>query len=50
MGPRFRGDDQCNPYALVRLNGKLPIGPMPISTEMLSPETVPEKASVSAVV
>ena len=31
------------------MNGKLPIGPIPISPDMLSPETVPVKASVSGI-
>src|SRR3984957_19945986 len=37
------------PYALLPLKGKLPIGPMPISPEMLSPATLPVKASVSGI-
>src|SRR5580698_3783309 len=36
-------------YALTPLNGKLPIGPMPVSPDMLSPETLPVKASVSGI-
>src|SRR5437868_4982273 len=36
-------------YALFPVNGKLPIGPMPISPEMLSPATLPVKASVSGI-
>src|SRR4051794_6115019 len=36
-------------YARVPLNGKLPIGPMPISPAMASPETLPVKASVSGI-
>ena len=31
------------------VNGKLPIGPMPISPDMLSPATLPVKASVSGI-
>src|SRR2546426_3870659 len=37
------------PYALVPLNGKLPIGPTPISPEMASPETLPVNSSVSGI-
>src|SRR5258708_26664729 len=40
---------QLVPYARVPVNGKLPIGPMPISPEMLSPATLPVKASVSGI-
>src|ERR1700757_229608 len=47
MGPRFREDD--TDYARFPVNGKLPIGPMPISPEMLSPATLPVKASVSGI-
>src|SRR5215510_6664763 len=36
-------------YALVPVNGKLPIGPMPISPDMLSPETAPVKESVNGI-
>src|SRR5215467_10761093 len=36
-------------YALVPVNGKLPIGPIPISPDMLSPETAPVKESVSGI-
>src|SRR5947209_17166891 len=36
-------------YARVPLNGKLPIGPMPISPEMASPATLPVKAKVSGI-
>src|SRR3977135_1225600 len=36
-------------YARVPLNGKLPIGPMPISPEMASPETLPVNSSVSGI-
>src|ERR1700752_5257078 len=36
-------------YALVPVNGKLPSGPMPISPDMLSPETAPVKESVSGI-
>src|SRR5713101_8208017 len=48
MGPGVRRDD-AKVYALVPVNGKLPIGPMPISPEMLSPATLPVKASVSGI-
>src|ERR1700682_98224 len=37
------------PYALVPVNGKLPIGPIPISPVMLSPETLPVNSSVSGI-
>src|SRR4051812_29481002 len=36
-------------YALTPLNGKLPIGPMPISPPMVSPVTLPVKASVNGI-
>src|SRR6202023_2507452 len=36
-------------YALVPVNGKLPIGPIPISPVMLSPETLPVNSSVSGI-
>src|SRR5947209_1397220 len=36
-------------YARRPLNGKLPIGPMPISPEMASPATLPVKAKVSGI-
>src|ERR1700675_589677 len=36
-------------YARVPVNEKLPIGPMPISPDMLSPATLPVKASVSGI-
>src|SRR6202171_4606950 len=49
MGPRVRGDDKCEAYARVPVNGKLPIGPIPISPDMLSTETLPVKASVSGI-
>ena len=34
---------------MLPVNGKLPIGPMPISPDMLSPATLPVKASVSGI-
>src|ERR1700687_2045597 len=49
MGPGVRRGEQREPYARVALNGKLPSGPMPISPVMLSPETLPVKASVSGI-
>src|SRR5262249_46977518 len=36
-------------YALVPVNGKLPMKPMPISPEMASPATVPLNSSVSGI-
>src|ERR1700722_10344503 len=36
-------------HARVPVNGKLPIGPMPISPEMASPETLPVNSSVSGI-
>ncbi len=45
----FAGTTSVGDYALVPVNGKLPIGPMPISPDMLSPETFPVKASVSGI-
>src|SRR5882724_6020304 len=42
-------DDDRKPYALVPVNGKLPIGPMPISPDMLSPATLPVNSSVSGI-
>ncbi len=37
------------PYARVPVKGKLPIGPMPISPEMLSPATLPVNSRVSGI-
>src|SRR5260370_40990165 len=48
MGPGVRRDDKST-YALVPVNGKLPIGPIPISPVMLSPETLPVNSSVSGI-
>src|SRR3954471_22710694 len=44
-----RNDGEVERYALTPLNGKLPIGPMPISPEMASPSTLPVKAKVSGI-
>src|SRR3954471_3142497 len=44
-----RNDGEVERYALTPLNGKLPIIPTPISPEMLSPATLPVKASVSGI-
>src|SRR5216684_4561117 len=49
MGPGVRRDDEHRTYALVPVNGKLPIGPIPISPVMLSPEILPVNSSVSGI-
>src|SRR5215831_9514384 len=41
-------DDDCV-YARLPVNGKLPIGPMPISPDMLSPATLPVNSRVSGI-
>src|SRR5271167_2725537 len=43
------GRPRCTLYARVPVNGKLPIGPMPMSPEMLSPATLPVNSRVSGI-